>query len=687
VIAAEFGNERLAKVLIKEFLGRSAYDREFAERLVRVAGARGCEPSWPLRRVAVLMLESQLLALPAKSLEEQGRVLRAIAADPASGLSFPPGRSVLAEGYSSAGWPRFAAELRARLARHGRIHRRINGADTSPGALRNFLELARQECKLTLARYFFHPDEVVERILTQVRTSSGLSEPLESDLIRPEAEQLLSRWPEYERAIIRGLAGRSRVYWVGEETSSRLNSLIEYPAGTVVLVVKPPGSCLEFEIKRAGRRGPNPLSVVHERGDDHVPPTHRLDGGSMAGSLRSEAAGAALIARLFRLIHGRDAPVSRTLSFCSIHEVPCADGPAQVLDYFTDPAIFGGGFAAMRAAMRRSVRSFGKEWGSDPLELPGDLGTTVAFLNQASPAQSFLGETTSYRLELLSDYLSDAGPDEYFRRGLGIKPSAEDVRRFQETLLEEVLGELAPVEIKPRAGESFVDAALAVPQNRRRADATYLELTEEIGRFWGTVFGLKFYSHGESFVGRNVGLRSTWERGRWRVHFIFMDHDVLTVDRDAFRPGWVIAACWRDALFIFGNPARQRNGELDHLASIYRIDPSLARRGRASVLRAARDAFRLTRGALAHEPEVRSFFDAATLRRTLDWDDAAAAYLRARRRGLEVDPARDAGAEVMRLRGHPETIIVPYLDAVVRHAEYLEEFAEIFDLTCPIDNP
>lgn len=687
-IAGEFGGETLAQELLVEFLGLPSFDRGFALRLVDVAGSRGCAPSWPLRRLAALMLESQLLALPAGETGELGLILRAIADDPTSGLSFPPGRPVLAEGYRSAEWPAFGAELRARMGRHARVHRRLSGPETPREALLDFLDLARQESKLTLARYLFRPGEVVGRILEQVRTSRGVTEPPGWDSIRPEVELQLDRLPAYERAIISGLAEASKILWVDDGTDSRLNSLVEYPLGTVVLVIKPPGSCLEFEVKRAGRRGPNPLSVVYARGDNLVPPTHRLDGGSMAGSLRSEADSAALLSRLYRAIHGREAPISSTLTFQSIHEVPCAGGRAQVLDYFTDPDVFGEGFAAMRAALPRAIESFGREWDIEPLDLPGDLGMTVAFLNQAAPSQSLLVGTTSFRLELLSDYLSDEGPDLYFRRGLGVEPSAGEVRRFQRTLLEEALGVLAPAEVEPRDGASYVDALLAVPENRRRADATYLDLTAQIGRFWGTAFGLKFSSNGESFVGRNVGLRSVWEGGRWRVRMVFMDHDVLTLALDAFRPRKVVPSCWLDALYVFGKLAGQRRGELDYLTSIYRVDPASADRGRASLMRAARDAFRSTRAALARDAEVCLFFDPLVLKRTLDWDDAAAEYLRARRRGLEAGPARDEAAGLLRRRDHPEKVVTPYIDAIAECAGFLEAVAELFEFEAgPVGPP
>src|SRR5262249_19664623 len=80
-----FVGERLAEELLREFLDRRSYDRDFAGRLVAVAAARGCAPSWPVRRLAVLMLEAQLLALPAGHPGEWGRGLRATPADPAGG--------------------------------------------------------------------------------------------------------------------------------------------------------------------------------------------------------------------------------------------------------------------------------------------------------------------------------------------------------------------------------------------------------------------------------------------------------------------------------------------------------------------------------------------------------------------------------------------------------------------------
>ena len=77
---------------------------------------------------------------------------------------------------------------------------------------------------------------------------------------------------------------------MAREPATVINSLIQYPIGTVVLTVKPPGSCYEFEIKRAGAPGPLPISAVFERNGQHVPPAHRLHAASMGWHLATKPA-------------------------------------------------------------------------------------------------------------------------------------------------------------------------------------------------------------------------------------------------------------------------------------------------------------------------------------------------------------------------------------------------------------
>src|SRR5262249_53885980 len=156
------------------------------------------------------------------------------------------------------------------------------GRKTSDAALREFIRVSRRECKLSLGRYLLTPQETVDEILRQLEITDGVRDVVTpADPVGYDTTPKLDSLPEFESAILKSLCEGSDVFWVSDATSSEINSLVEYPLTTVVMVVKPPGSEVEFEIKRAGRRGAHPLGVVYERGGYQVPPSHRLDGGSM----------------------------------------------------------------------------------------------------------------------------------------------------------------------------------------------------------------------------------------------------------------------------------------------------------------------------------------------------------------------------------------------------------------------
>src|SRR6185295_5946408 len=184
------------------------------------------------------------------------------------------------EGYSSREPRQLFCELRRKLARAERVCRGLRGRRTSLRAWRDFVALSRQECKLALARYAFTPAEVVARIGRQTRASRGVRELawLDDEVVAAEAARVQASLPRYEAAVLEGLLEPPRIHWAAAAASGELNTLVEYPLTTVVLVVKPPGSCLEIELKRAGRRGEHPLGAVYERQGEPVPIPHRLDG-------------------------------------------------------------------------------------------------------------------------------------------------------------------------------------------------------------------------------------------------------------------------------------------------------------------------------------------------------------------------------------------------------------------------
>lgn len=679
-LEAELGGDSRALGLCAAFLGATGYSARLAAKLLKVA-AGGQGDRWEVRRLAALMLQQQMLRLPAGDLPELDRLLARLGLKK-PGVGSPLRESVLAEGYTRRDLPGFARELRRRLARARRVLDGVRGPRTSPAALRSFLAFARRECKLALARYLFTPEEVVERILAQVGVSRGILDPFPADRphIDDEARLRLALLPSYEAAILDLLIGwSSTIYWVKKDTGRALNSLVEYPLGTVVLVVKPPGSELEIEIKRTGRRDGPPLSAVFVRDGREVPSWHRLDGGSIVTALHADAHAGSLLAAAFRQVHGGEPPLACTLAVASVYGVPVDGREVPILDYFTQPPDFGPGFAAMRRAMAAAVEAFERERGACLPELPGDLSLTSRFINRLPPGQAILAGTSAFRLDRLALYLSELGPAAYFTPELGVEPSVELLRQLADDLLEEVLGRHALPAGEWPGYPQYLAAAFALPANRARADRIYRRLMRAAGALWGTLCALRGCSWGESFVDRNVGLKSRWEGGRWRVGIVFMDHDGLRLgDVESIWPRKMVQGMRFDQLYLLGRQRKDDDdtGSAGLLQQIYRTGEETERRGREELLRATFSAYRKTLRALRVDPRLRRLLPESFLGELGDWDAVLRQYFRR-------DPAADGAwkARVERSlvrRGYREPRIRDYFQALAEEDELLELLAPLY---------
>jgi hypothetical protein len=681
----EFHDARQAYDLFDEFLRHETFDQSFCLKLLSVA-RRGAETHWELRRLAILMLEHQILKISPSHTDAFDFILTQLKLKRAPGHAQGLSNSLLREGYSSTDLRRFIPEFRRKLERHKRVHDKIKGRRTSDAALLDFIELSRRDCKLSLARYLFTAEEVIDQILRQLQVTEGVrdldaSQPL---FVEGETKRALSRLPDFEASILRGLCETSNVYWVAETTSAELNSLVEYPLTTVVLVIKPPGSELEFEIKRAGRRGRNSLNVVYARDGYTVPPSHRLDGGSMQWLLRYEAQSASRFGLIYRLVHENEAPISNYISRSNIYGVPVRDDEVQTLMYFTDPRIFGNGYRQMRVAMRESVEAFKDEDYASLPDLPGDLGLSAHFIGHVTPGQAILSGTTSFRLDKLAAYLSSDGPERYFRQGLRVEYSEDDARRLADTLLEEVLGSCKAPEVKYQSHEQYLSAAFGVAENRERADRIYLSLLRQIAKCWGTLLALRGYSRGESFVARNVGLKSFWDEGQWKVKLIFMDHDALAIadprDQNFYAQG-LVPYMALDETYIWGRATAEQfaGSEVGCLQRIYRTGDALDAEGQALARAELKDAYRKTQRQLMTNPKMRQFFDRLFIERLLDWDTLVKGYLR-----LNSDkPANEKWEREMRrmlaAKGYGEQAFDTYLAAMEKNRAFLASNAFLFE--------
>jgi len=184
------------------------------------------------------MLEHQLLNLSLDSTLEFDFLFVKLGIKSSKGDSSQVDSCLSKEGYSTIELRDFIVEFRRKLERHTRVHSRVRGAETSARALRDFIHLSRRERKLSLARYLWTPEEVTELILGRTRLSRGRKDGRR--MLHPytdsETERTLSLLPDFEAGILRRLRGRTEIFWVTDSTSSELNSLVEYPLTTVVLV-------------------------------------------------------------------------------------------------------------------------------------------------------------------------------------------------------------------------------------------------------------------------------------------------------------------------------------------------------------------------------------------------------------------------------------------------------------------
>ena len=554
--------------LTGRFLVHSRYDRGFFQFLLRTARGEAGE-SWPVRRLALVFMERQLLALSPSNLPEFDRALTSL------GLKKAGDKSAAAELLGCAikmPLAEFVSQLLRKINRRSNMERRKR----DPGAdLADLLHRSTQECKVVLAQCGFSPKEIFERILTQVKVSEGvLSSPFVPVKRRFAGVPCLSNC---ERQILRQLQSGNQIYWVDDSTSSRINSLVEYPLGTVVLVLKLPGSDQEIELKRAGKRE-RPLQVLFEKDGYEVPLSHRLQGGGMGWMLKSESENESRFCCLFRAIHHQEPPLSRTSFITNIRGIPCDSGTADLLTWFTDGETFGPGYKEMRSAMKGCLRSFGSPVPAGP------MAQTVAFLRHFQPRQSVLVGTSSFRLDQLREYFSPFGARRYFGDGLGVEWIPTEARQFADDLLEEVLGNYAQPSVRYRSYKQYLDAAFSIPENRAAANANYMFCMEQIGLVWGTMLALGCHSTGESFVPRNVGLKSVWQNGNWKVKIIFMDHDCLESPKPRqleYHAEDVMASTIHDETHIFGHalPHRINIGAVTCLQDIYRVPEALAHEG------------------------------------------------------------------------------------------------------------
>jgi hypothetical protein len=676
--------ERDGSTIIAALVERRAYDRDFAHRLLDHALDRGA--AWSARRIAVLALEGQLLslgaagALDAAPMHEMLPLLVRLGFMPPAG---PCHDDVLKQGYTTTDPDGFFRELIRRLSRLAPVHQNLADSAAAPDAVAWFLDVASQECLLTLARAAFGADEIVAEILRRVRVSAAeIDTSEESAQFAEEAKTATDLLPDYEADILARLHREVRSWWFSAATPAAHNALVAWPPGTSALVIRPPGSCAEFEIKRIGVRGPQALTIMFERAGKPLPPSHRLQGGAPLSVLHWEAKNCALLSTLYRRIHREAPPLSAIVQLRKVTSVPRPDGTnVPLLDWFERPEAFGEGFDAMRQALTRSLFAFVRERYVINSVPRSHQARTRAFLQAMTPAQCTLIGTSALRLDTVAAWLGSGGADAYFGGAHGRPPALPEACRFADTILMDILDSYRP----PAATGGYAAyVAAAFAQNRAAADRAFLEALGSLGRLWGTLLGLRGYTEGESFVPRNVGLRTVWAGGKWVVRIIFMDHELTNVIGKRmrhFHPETVLSGMHKDWVHIVGGRLGgvPRSGTVAALVAIYRADAALAARGRARMIEELRRAYRVTLARMRDDAQVRARFRESFLSALPAWDAVLGLYGASRIGARERARWKGAMRRIMTAHGLDESLIGEYRRAIHRHRRMLQAAPYLFD--------
>src|SRR5262249_51449719 len=272
--------------------------------------------------------------------------------------------------------------------------------------------------------------------------------------------------------------------------------------------------------------------------------------------------------------------------------------------------------------------------------------------------------------------------DEYFTKGLGCGYGGDDARRFADDLLEEILGVYVPPDAT-ESYEEYVHRALAVPANRQRADRLYIEHLREAGVLWGTLIATSAFSRGESFVPRNVGLKSRWRDGQWTVDIVFMDHDTLQIPvngRLRFDPQTFVTGMGIDEGYLrTSDPEKGQSPTVEGcLIRVYGVGKDVQAKGADAFDAAVVDAYRKTRRLTMESPDVRRLFYREFPGKIALWESLMWSRLQAEREGTHAMWTARA-EKLLQTAGNGPRFTDEWTRAAARAAKFLARYADIFD--------
>ena len=265
--------------------------------------------------------------------------------------------------------------------------------------------------------------------------------------------------------------------------------------------------------------------------------------------------------------------------------------------------------------------------------------------------------------------------------GLGRGYTLRDVRWLADSVLEEILGAVTVPSEGYLDYPQYVRDAFRVPENRARANENFLSVMRQIGECWGTLLAVRGFSDGESFVQRNVGLKSFWKNGAWQIRIIFMDHDDLTVAGSRYQYLWPwreVSGMQRDQIHILGGPMGDEiiPGETGVLKKIYRVSSEVGGAGLKSLEEAMSGAYDRTQSQLDTNLELRALFYPQFLEGYRDFDELVPGFLEANPSQAESWKAEAAAS--MKAKRYDDELIAEYTKTISHFRGFFERVSFLY---------
>jgi hypothetical protein len=198
------------------------------------------------------------------------------------------------------------------------------------------------------------------------------------------------------------------------------------------------------------------------------------------------------------------------------------------------------------------------------------------------------------------------------------------------------------------------------------------------------MLAVRGYTRGESFVARNVGLRSFWNKGQWDVRIVFMDHDALVLPNPPsgrFFAHGDVHNMTLDERYIWNrsDPKRFAASEVGCLQRIYHVGPKLDAKAQALAHAELKNAYKKTQHEVLTNPDLQREFCKGLLERLVDWDTLVNGFLKLNGNNAVSNKWKKEMKKMLAAKDYPADALEIYMTAMEKNKAFLVRHSFLFE--------